>query len=330
MPNAAALASEYVPRRQRPFAVTLTIVCIPLGGVRGGAPRRARSFRVYGWRPLFMAGGAVPIVLGVLLFFVLPESPRYLAGRRERWPELTAHAAAHGTRRSGRRRPTWRATAAAAQAACDARRDLRAARICATRIALFASFFFCLMVNYIGILLIPVGLHRVRASRRPTANRVLRALQLRRRRRRASSARSSSSSLGSRVAMLGHVGGWPSWSRWRLRGMTVRGTGVVAADDADDPRRCAAERRADDDVRAGGARVSHRDPRHRRRRGGRLRPHRQRAGGAASATGRSIVGGNPGYFTSWAITMGIVAAGAVGDDAAHSAERDLGAPAKVR
>ena len=32
MPNAAALASEYVPRRQRPFAVTLTIVCIPLGG----------------------------------------------------------------------------------------------------------------------------------------------------------------------------------------------------------------------------------------------------------------------------------------------------------
>src|ERR1700704_2434883 len=32
MPNAAALSSEYVPRRQRAFAVTLTIVCIPLGG----------------------------------------------------------------------------------------------------------------------------------------------------------------------------------------------------------------------------------------------------------------------------------------------------------
>src|SRR5712691_1155205 len=32
MPNAAALSSEYVPRVQRPFAVTLTIVCIPLGG----------------------------------------------------------------------------------------------------------------------------------------------------------------------------------------------------------------------------------------------------------------------------------------------------------
>ena len=32
MPNAATLASEYVPRRQRPAAVTFTIVCIPLGG----------------------------------------------------------------------------------------------------------------------------------------------------------------------------------------------------------------------------------------------------------------------------------------------------------
>ena len=36
MPNAAALSSEYVPIRQRPFAVTLTIVCIPLGGSLAG------------------------------------------------------------------------------------------------------------------------------------------------------------------------------------------------------------------------------------------------------------------------------------------------------
>ncbi len=36
MPNAAALSSEYVPKRHRPFAVTLTIVCIPLGGSLAG------------------------------------------------------------------------------------------------------------------------------------------------------------------------------------------------------------------------------------------------------------------------------------------------------
>src|SRR4029079_15676337 len=33
MPTATALASEYVPRRQRPFAVTLTIVCVPIGAM---------------------------------------------------------------------------------------------------------------------------------------------------------------------------------------------------------------------------------------------------------------------------------------------------------
>ena len=36
MPNAATLAAEYVPTRQRAFAVTATIVCIPLGGALAG------------------------------------------------------------------------------------------------------------------------------------------------------------------------------------------------------------------------------------------------------------------------------------------------------
>src|SRR6478672_6332247 len=87
MPNAAALASEYVPRRQRPFAVTLTIVCIPLGGSLA-AFLSARVLPIYGWRALFVLGGIIPIVLAVLLFRALPESPRFMASRRERWPEL--------------------------------------------------------------------------------------------------------------------------------------------------------------------------------------------------------------------------------------------------
>src|SRR5688572_486280 len=89
MPNAASLASEYVPRRQRPFAVTLTIVCIPLGGMLAGE-LAARVIPSYGWRALFIAGGIVPIVLALILWKALPESPRYLARHRERWGELTA------------------------------------------------------------------------------------------------------------------------------------------------------------------------------------------------------------------------------------------------
>ena len=87
MPNAATLASEYVPRRQRPFAVTLTIVCIPLGGFLASSMASLVA-PAYGWRALFIVGGVVPIVLAALLWKVLPESPRYLASRRERWPEL--------------------------------------------------------------------------------------------------------------------------------------------------------------------------------------------------------------------------------------------------
>src|SRR5829696_325007 len=88
MPNAASLASEYVPRRQRPFAVTLTIVCIPLGGFVASTMTRLIAPQ-FGWQGLFITGGIVPLVLAAVLFKVLPESPRYLVGRRDRWPELT-------------------------------------------------------------------------------------------------------------------------------------------------------------------------------------------------------------------------------------------------
>ncbi len=51
MPNAAALAAEYVPRRQRPFAVTLAIVCVPVGAALAGvAAIAALLARTPRWR----------------------------------------------------------------------------------------------------------------------------------------------------------------------------------------------------------------------------------------------------------------------------------------
>src|SRR5687768_6556506 len=78
MPNAAALAAEYVPRRQRAFAVTLTIVCVPLGGTFAGL-LGIRMLPLVGWRTLFVLGGVIPVVAAIVLRFVMPESPRYLA-----------------------------------------------------------------------------------------------------------------------------------------------------------------------------------------------------------------------------------------------------------
>lgn len=156
MPNAATLASEYVPRKQRPFAVTLTIVCIPLGGVLAGY-LAAGIIPTYGWRALFIAGGIIPLVLAVVLWRVLPESPRYLAKHRERWPELT-----RVMRRIGHDIPDDVQYVEAATAGMPAGKatigTLFGPQYLRDTLALSASFFFCLLVNYLVILLLPAVL----------------------------------------------------------------------------------------------------------------------------------------------------------------------------
>ena len=151
MPNAAALAAEYVPRRQRPFAVTLTIVCVPLGGTLAGLIA-LRVLPAFGWRALFTAGGVVPIAAAAILMRVLPESPRYLARFPARWPEL-----ARILRRMGRDVSDGDVFAAASH---DAReraplrtlfdRDLRA-----DTLALWVAFFSCLLAVYLGFSWLP-------------------------------------------------------------------------------------------------------------------------------------------------------------------------------
>lgn len=89
MPNAAALAAEYVPLRQRPFAVTLAIVCVPVGATLAGFAALAALPSV-GWRGLFVIGGVTPIVAAAILTQLMPESPRYLVRHPSRWRELAS------------------------------------------------------------------------------------------------------------------------------------------------------------------------------------------------------------------------------------------------
>ena len=156
MPNAATLASEYVPRKQRPFAVTLTIVCIPLGGVLAGE-LAAQIIPVYGWRALFIAGGLVPVVLALVLLKVLPESPHYLARHRERWPELTGTLRKMGHSVSDDVEYVEAATAGAPKGRVNIG-TLFGPHYIRDTLALSASFFFCLLVNYLVILLLPTVL----------------------------------------------------------------------------------------------------------------------------------------------------------------------------
>ena len=157
MPNAATLASEYVPRRQRPFAVTLTIVCIPLGGFVA-AELAARIIPAYGWRSLFLVGGIVPLVLAAILWKVLPESPRFLAQRRERWPELTRLLTRIGHDVPAGVEYVETAAPGAQPAKKASIGDLFAPLFARDTAGLWGSFFFCLMVNYVAIQLVPAML----------------------------------------------------------------------------------------------------------------------------------------------------------------------------
>jgi len=151
MPNAAALSSEYVPRRNRPFAVTLTIVCIPLGGTLAGIVG-AQILPRFGWRALFLVGGILPLVLAAVLLKVLPESPRYLVRRRERWLELAAllRRLGHDVRPDaafvdGGEKAVQRVSA----------RELFVPELRRDTLALCGSFFFCLLSVYIGTNWVP-------------------------------------------------------------------------------------------------------------------------------------------------------------------------------
>jgi MFS transporter, AAHS family, 4-hydroxybenzoate transporter len=151
MPNAAALSSEYVPIRQRPFAVTLTIVCIPLGGSLAGLVGGQLLPR-FGWRGLFLVGGIVPLLIAALLLQVLPESPRFLARRPDRWPQLRAllrrlgHGVSDDAEFADLREKRIAHVSARELLTPELRRDTT---------GLCASFFFCLLSVYIGAIWVP-------------------------------------------------------------------------------------------------------------------------------------------------------------------------------
>jgi AAHS family 4-hydroxybenzoate transporter-like MFS transporter len=146
MPNAAALVAEFVPLRQRPIAVTVTIVCVPLGATIAGL-LGIRLLPVVGWRLLFLAGGIVPLTAAVILWRLLPESPRFLARDRSRWPELVRVLArmGHHVDPAATFTDSTERTVERASIRALFRRDFRV-----DTIALSAAFFSCLLAVYCG------------------------------------------------------------------------------------------------------------------------------------------------------------------------------------
>jgi MFS transporter, AAHS family, 4-hydroxybenzoate transporter len=151
MPNAAALAAEFVPRRDRAIAVTVAIVCVPLGGMVAAAIAEG-VLPAWGWRALFVIGGVAPLVVAGVLAFVIPESPRFLARHPARWPELAALLS-----RFGHPTPPGTAFVDASENAVG-RVSLAALFQPAFRrdtMALWAAFLFCLLGVYTAFNWVP-------------------------------------------------------------------------------------------------------------------------------------------------------------------------------
>ncbi len=83
MPNTATLVSEYAPARHRNLMITLVYAGFAIGGAIGGVASNV-LIELSGWRAVLFAGGVLPIAVGLLMIFALPESIRFLATRHDK------------------------------------------------------------------------------------------------------------------------------------------------------------------------------------------------------------------------------------------------------
>ena len=143
MPNFISLASEAAHADRRVSAVTLVMAGMPFGGTLAAVMSLGAQFGM-SWRAVFVAGGATPVLLALLMVYLLPES-RHPAG-----------AGAH-------------AGAARAAAVEPVRAVLFGSDRALTTLLLWAAFFFTqlvllLMLNWLPSLVIGLGFSRTEAS----------------------------------------------------------------------------------------------------------------------------------------------------------------------
>ena len=73
IPNAIALLVDYSPQGRRAFHISIMFVCYTVGGSLAGFVA-AWVVPQFGWYAIYWLCGAVALLLGVVLFFLLPES----------------------------------------------------------------------------------------------------------------------------------------------------------------------------------------------------------------------------------------------------------------
>jgi AAHS family 4-hydroxybenzoate transporter-like MFS transporter len=80
LPLAWALNIEYAPKLYRATVVTVIMIGYSLGVALGGPITNALA-PTHGWQAVFVVGGVLSLIAGAFLFFMLPESIRFLASK---------------------------------------------------------------------------------------------------------------------------------------------------------------------------------------------------------------------------------------------------------
>ncbi|MCK9563668.1 MAG: MFS transporter [Bacteroidales bacterium] len=75
------LVGEYSPRRYRTLSLAITFAGASLGPIIGGLIS-AQLITVYGWKAIFEVAGVLTVVMGVVIYLVVPESIAYIIKRK--------------------------------------------------------------------------------------------------------------------------------------------------------------------------------------------------------------------------------------------------------
>jgi AAHS family benzoate transporter-like MFS transporter len=83
IPSALALAKEYSPAGRTPLTVTILMAGVPIGGTAASLLGLA-VLPSHGWRPMFLIGGAISVLILLVSVARLPESAQFLGAKAER------------------------------------------------------------------------------------------------------------------------------------------------------------------------------------------------------------------------------------------------------
>jgi MFS transporter, AAHS family, 4-hydroxybenzoate transporter len=106
LPSAVALMAEFSPEQRRSQLIVGSLLGVPIGGILGSA-LAAELVPEFGWRAIFIAGGALPLIAAAALLALLPESPRFLAARTGLVRTGDHHCAFRAAFAPGLARDTW-------------------------------------------------------------------------------------------------------------------------------------------------------------------------------------------------------------------------------